>query len=75
MREFNHSDLEKGTGRTRHREEDFQAGLPKAVPFGPKMESQLQIRSQGLEPLRTRGSAHKVLWGHKDGHHHTSPHH
>lgn len=59
--DFSHSDLEKGTDRTRHREEDFQARLPKAVPFGPKMESQLQTRNQGFEPPRARGSAHEAL--------------
>lgn len=59
--------------RARHREEDSQAGLPKAVPLSPKMGSQLEPGSQGLVLPRAGGSTHKVLGGHKDRDQYTPP--
>lgn len=49
--------------RATHREEDFQAGLPKVVPLGPEMGSWLQPRSQG--PTK--------YWGGTQRHQNTSP--
>lgn len=50
--------------------------LPKMVPLGPKMGSQLQPRSRGLVLPQARGSIHKALEGHKDRHQHiTEAHH
>lgn len=69
-RHLSHQVLEESAGRTRHRKEDFQAGVPTVVPLSPGMASQLQARSQGPEDERTKG------WGYRDTntHHHSSHH-